>query len=122
VVSSKSGKRETRSDLERLSLDEAIAALVAGEPDKAVEWLTLLPTSKRPPELTAAAHAWLARLAAAEGDWALAAHQMTIAAGVDPGGYSQRRLALLRRRQPVIDDKIWSTHGGGDRQGRTPTS
>jgi phosphoribosylpyrophosphate synthetase len=93
----------------RLSLEKAIASYEAGQVALAAEWLALVPDEMRPADLAGAVHYALARAAASEQRWSQATGEMERAVRVAPAnGLYQQRLALLRRRQPLLADHAWA--------------
>jgi hypothetical protein len=94
----------------RLSLAEAAAAYEAGQIAQAAEWLAQVPGEARPADLAGAVHYALARIAVCDERWPQAVSEMESAVRADSSnGYYQRKLALLRRRQPLMGDPKWET-------------
>jgi hypothetical protein len=103
-------RRDNLAGIQRLSLEKAKDAFKIGQAAEAAEWLARVPAEMRPPELTGAVHYSLALMAASQRRWNQAIKEMETAVRAVPrDGYYQRRLALLRHRQELIDNHTWET-------------
>lgn len=92
----------------RLALKNAAEAYEAGRADQAAEWIARVPVEMRPARLAGAVRYALARRAISEQEWSRAMIEMESAVRADPReGHYQQRLALLRRRQPLMSDRQW---------------
>jgi hypothetical protein len=101
---------DTLAGFHRLSLEKAIAAFQAGQISQPAEWLARVPAEMRLSDLAGAVHYALARLAVSEQRWSQATSEMARAVSAAlVNGHYQQRLALLRRRQPLMADMAWQT-------------
>lgn len=91
------------------SISKARAALDEGEASKAWQWLQCAAESLRPPELVAAIQYQLAKDAVCRGDWQTAEKLFGSAIQMHSTPIYQQRLALLRRRKPLLEDHHWET-------------
>lgn len=85
------------------------SALAGGDGVGALRWLEQVPEAQRSKTLLAAIHYEIAKDAAAGGDWVRFERELTLATKEDPSPLYQQRLALARRRRPVMDDGKWRT-------------
>lgn len=86
-------------------------ALANGDCDVALEWLAGIPGELVPKDLLAEAHYQAAKSHLCHGDdvAATAGFQAAVAAKQVP--LFERRLALQRRRHPMLDDRAWTSVG-----------
>jgi phosphoribosylpyrophosphate synthetase len=95
--------------LGRQSISKARAALDEGEALKAWQWLQCAAESLRPPDLEAAIQYQLGKDALRREDWQDAESHLAAAIRKQSVPLYQQRLALLRRRKPLLDDHQWET-------------
>lgn len=93
--------------LHTVTLNNAEQAMARGDPSDALEWLDRLPTGECPRALVAEAHHQCAKQALAAGSWGVVEQHLAKANQAQPSALLQKRLALVRRRRPMLDDHAW---------------
>lgn len=88
---------------------KAQSALLDGSALQALKWLECVSENLRPPDLEAAIQYQLGKDAAASGDWQDAERRFAAAIRKHSMPLYQQRLALLRRRKPLLEDHDWET-------------
>lgn len=94
--------------LTQYALQQALAAFDAAEWETGLDWLARVPADVHPKDRVFEAHASLAKEAVARAAWGAAnSHiEQALAVGLDP--LLQRRLPLVRRAVPLLDDERWT--------------
>src|SRR5438128_1261267 len=90
-------------------ITQAQVAMEKGDAAQALEWLNRIPEDRRPPELAATVYYQISKDGASRGEWQSAEKHLTLAAANSSLPLYQRRLALVRRRTPLIVDQQWET-------------
>src|SRR5688500_16368862 len=75
--------------------------------EEALEWLSGMPDSDRPVDLESSIYFELAKDALSRGSWGLAQDRLASGCAVLPDPLHQKRLGLLRRREPLVADEHW---------------
>jgi hypothetical protein len=98
-----------KTGLVELSLGRSRAALKEGFGSTAMEWLNQVPEGLRPIGLEAEINYQMSKEAASRGEWDVFEKLLTSANRQTPTPVYQKRLELVRRRKPLIDDPKWET-------------
>jgi hypothetical protein len=97
------------SGIEGLCLEAAKREAAAGRHDLALEWLERIPADRRPRDLVGRLHYQGAKQALAAGQWGLCEQQLQKAQSAAPTPLFTKRIELVRRRKPLVDDATWTT-------------
>jgi hypothetical protein len=95
--------------LSDVSLTGAQKALDEGDASGALEWLHGVPEDSRPRELAANIYYQISKDRMARSEWLDAEKSLTLAATNRSTPLYQERIALLRRRVPLLDNQQWET-------------
>lgn len=93
--------------LPRMALANAKAAAEDGDLRQAVEWLEMLAKEHRPRDLEADIHYRLSKKCAQAGKWDEAELHLRRAFEAKADPLLEKRLGLMRRRQPAMDERSW---------------
>ena len=93
--------------LAEFALNKARALLQDGDPDGALGWLERVPIHARPKDLESKVWHSVAKLAASKGEWHRCERAFESVHRLAPDPFYQRRLRLLRRRDPLLSDSVW---------------
>lgn len=95
------------NDLQRLCLDQAVAAFADRDVDCCLEWLEQVPPPDRPVGLVAGLNDLRSRHAADRSRWGDAISAAETACSIERTPERQERVGLLRKRQPPQSDRLW---------------
>ncbi len=99
----------SKNPLLALSLSNAEQALAGGDSKTALDWLQRVPVEARPRELESQIHYALAKQAGADAKWSSFSEHLREANRSAPHALFAERLRLVASRQPLQDEKVWSS-------------
>ena len=98
--------------LAELAVAKARVALRKGDSDGATTWLEAVPAQERPKALEAEIRYCAAKVAASRGEWRRCERELDAVRRLDPDPLYGQRVALVRRRGALLDDRMWQAMRG----------